>query len=176
MSTIDSFQQNWSVLEVVKQAWASNTKSIYRGVFKMPKFTLLFNILNTASYKIHIRIETLGTLRSTTRQARGRGLQSKSILNEKQREWIICSPKSILNIIPRSVNNATLSIFTSSERRELAERWELFHNVDFILDWRFWRPRRRPCRVVDRKVPLINPGHTAHDNDTKKIARLVNSC
>ena len=77
---------------------------------------------------------TLGTLRSTTRQARRRGLQNKSILNKKQREWIICSPKSILNILPRSVNNATLSIFTSSERRELAERWELFLNVDFNSD------------------------------------------
>ena len=56
-----------------------------------------------------------------TRYARQRGLQNKSILNEKQREWIICRPKSI-NILPRSVNNATLSIFTSLERRELAER------------------------------------------------------
>ena len=27
---------------------------------------------------------------------------------------------------PGSVNNATLSIFTSSGRRELVERWELF--------------------------------------------------
>ena len=57
---------------------------------------------------------TIGNLRSTTRQTRRRGLQNKSILHAKQREWIICSPKSILNILPRSVNNATLSIFTSS--------------------------------------------------------------
>ena len=35
---------------------------------------------------------------------------------------------------PRSVNNATLSIFTSSKRRKLAERWELFLNVDFSSD------------------------------------------
>ena len=45
--------------------------------------------------------------------ARRRGLQNKSILHAKQREWIICSPKSILNILPRSGNNVTLSIFTS---------------------------------------------------------------
>ena len=57
--------------------------------------------------------------------------QNKSVLNKKQREWIICSLKSILNILSRSVNNATLSIFTSSARRELAEMWELFLNVDF---------------------------------------------
>ena len=38
-------------------------------------------------------------LRSTTRQARRRGLQNKSILNEKQRELIICSPKNILNTV-----------------------------------------------------------------------------
>ena len=32
---------------------------------------------------------------------------------------------------PRSVNNATLSFFTSSERRELVEKLELFLNVHF---------------------------------------------
>ena len=35
---------------------------------------------------------------------------------------------------PHSVNNTTRSIFTSSEQRELAERWELFLNVDFSSD------------------------------------------
>ena len=30
---------------------------------------------------------------------RRRGLQNKSILNEKQREWMICNPKSILNTV-----------------------------------------------------------------------------
>ena len=35
-------------------------------------------------------------------------------------------------VVDRKVsNNATLSIFTSSERRELAEKWELLLNVDF---------------------------------------------
>ena len=33
----------------------------------------------------------------------------------------------------RSLNNTTLDIFTSSGRRELAERCELFLNVDFSL-------------------------------------------
>ena len=35
---------------------------------------------------------------------------------------------------PHFVNNATLSIFTSSGRRELVERWELFLYVDFSSD------------------------------------------
>ena len=59
--------------------------------------------------------------RDTSRQARRRGLQNKRILNAKQREWIICSPNSILNILPRSVNNATLSTITSAGRRELTD-------------------------------------------------------
>ena len=34
----------------------------------------------------------------------------KAFLMENK-EWIICSPKNILNILPRSVNNATFGIF-----------------------------------------------------------------
>ena len=76
--------------------------------------------MKTYTRRVDVALSSL-YLRSTTRQARRRGLQNKSILNDKQRELIICNPKSILNILPRSVNNATLSIFTSSGRREHGE-------------------------------------------------------
>ena len=79
----------------VSVKWNSNKQNLRVSNCRTPK------LLKTVSS--HLK---LGTLRSTTREARRRGLQNKSILNEKQREWIICSPKSILNIRPRSVNNA----------------------------------------------------------------------
>ena len=40
-------------------------------------------------------------------------MRNKIIIRARQSEWIICSP--------HSVNNAALSILTSSERHELAE-------------------------------------------------------
>ena len=71
-------------------------------------------------YNIYIYIYIyIGTLRSTTRQAWywRRVLQNKIILHAKQRESIILYSQHR----PRSVSNATLSIFASSKRRELAE-------------------------------------------------------
>ena len=78
-----------------------------------------------------------------------RGLQNKIILRAKQRERknkeIICSAKSIFSTLSsfcKQRHSEHFHVFRSG-RRELAERWELFLNVDFSSDTvysRFSRP------------------------------------
>ena len=66
---------------------------------------------------------------------------SKQNKNYSCKSKIICSPKSIFNTV--FVNNATMNIFTSSERRKLAEgAWELFLDVKCCARIIFRRNRR----------------------------------
>ena len=64
--------------------------------------------------------------------ARRRGLQNKRIICARQSEWIILVP--MVFSTPSSFckqRHSERRENTSSERRELAERWKLFHNVNF---------------------------------------------
>ena len=63
---------------------------------------------------------------------RRRGLQNKSNLHEKQRKWIICNPKSILNTVLNTVLVQHFHVFRTT--RICWEMWKLLLNVDFSSD------------------------------------------
>ena len=83
-----------------------------------------------------------------------RRLQNKTILLAKQREWITCKLITAFST-PSSFCGRYFEHFTSSERRELAERWKLYFKVSIK-----WKIKFRTQTVLfERTFEIVNTKH-----------------